>query len=139
MKRRFTGALYCLLAITPLAAAQAPAALPPLPSGAGSAAETAPPASPRTSDGNSCGGQAPSCCPVCEAPRAALSPPCGPPGRFWFSAEYLLWWTRKAPLPPLASTSPATSLGIPGQPNFQLLYGGSGADFNERSGARFTA
>src|SRR5262245_14728358 len=37
----------------------------------------------------------PKCCEVC-----------GPPGRCWVSAEYLLWWIRSANTPPLVTTSP---------------------------------
>src|SRR5579885_3479831 len=29
-----------------------------------------------------------------------------PPGRVWVDAEYLLWWTKGSPLPPLLTTSP---------------------------------
>ena len=32
---------------------------------------------------------------------------CGPPGRVWAEAEFLLWWQRGFAVPPLVTTSPA--------------------------------
>jgi hypothetical protein len=63
----------------------------------------------------------------------------GPPGDFWMSAEYLLWWLKGASLPPLVSTGPAGSNGILGQPGVTTLVGGSAPDLNPFSGARITA
>jgi len=63
---------------------------------------------------------------------------CGPPGRFWVSAEALLWWTRNAPLPVLATTGPPSSLGILGQGG-RPLFGPTNADFNDRWGWRVNA
>jgi hypothetical protein len=37
---------------------------------------------------------------------------CGPPGRFWVSGEYLLWWIKDARLPPLVTTGPANPAQI---------------------------
>src|SRR5262245_62715161 len=31
---------------------------------------------------------------------------CGPCGRIWAEADYLLWWMKGASLPPLVTTSP---------------------------------
>ena len=56
----------------------------------------------------------------------------------WVSAEYLLWWFKDAPTPPLVTTGPAGSNGILGQPGTIVLFGGSGVDLQEHQGARFT-
>jgi hypothetical protein len=45
--------------------------------------------------------------------------------RWWASGEYLLWWTRSAQLPTLATTSPPASNGILGQPGTVPVLGGS--------------
>jgi hypothetical protein len=63
----------------------------------------------------------------------------GPPGDFWISADYLLWWFKGAALPPLVTTGPAASAGVLGQPGVTVLYGGSTPDLNPFSGARITA
>src|SRR5262249_16497946 len=64
---------------------------------------------------------------------------CGPPGRFWFSAEYLLWWIKTGQTPPLLTTSPDSSLGILGQPGTEVLVGGRGLDRDPLHGGRFIA
>jgi hypothetical protein len=55
----------------------------------------------------------------------------------WAEAEYLLWWMRGAPLPPLVTTSPAgtpiNQAGVLGAP---VLFGGSRANDEARSGFR---
>jgi hypothetical protein len=57
-------------------------------------------------------------------------------------AEYLLWWTKGDPVPPLATTSPAGTAqgtaGILGQDGTSVLFGGSGVDSGLQQGARFT-
>ncbi len=63
----------------------------------------------------------------------------GPPGDFWITAEYLLWWLKGATLPSLVTTGPAGSGGILGQPGVATVSGGSTPDLNPFSGARFTA
>jgi hypothetical protein len=70
---------------------------------------------------------------------------CCPPrpwwGRFYFSAEYLLWWMRGAAYPPLVTTSP---LGVPENdrgrlgPNTEILFGGRTIDHEAFSGGRGT-
>jgi hypothetical protein len=63
---------------------------------------------------------------------------------FWFSADYILAWTKHMPTPPLITTGAATLLatgGTPGalnQPSTQILFGGHPLAFgNPASGARF--
>src|SRR5262249_45635439 len=80
----------------------------------------------------------------CAGPPAALGEPSdGPPsspGRAWASAEYLLWWIKNAPAPPLVTASPAGTAGILGQPGTVTLVGpGSDLTGDARSGGRFTA
>jgi Putative beta barrel porin-7 (BBP7) len=69
---------------------------------------------------------------------------CGPPGRIWVSAEYLLWWVKDSRLPPLATTGPAifTQSSLPGALGglgTAGLFGGDGLDRDPFSGGRFTA
>jgi len=66
------------------------------------------------------------------------------PPTFFFSADYLLWWIHRGPLPeqPLVTTGPQNSqnAGIVGQPGTQTLFGGpNGLDWHGFSGARITA
>ncbi len=62
----------------------------------------------------------------------------GWPYRFYGGAEYLLWWTKGAGLPPLVTTGPPQSLGIIGQPGTVVLFGGNRSDPDVQSGGRFT-
>jgi hypothetical protein len=62
---------------------------------------------------------------------------CFPYRRLWIRTEYLLWQTKHAHIPPLVTSSPATSLGVIGQPGTEVLLGGS-LDYEEQSGGRFT-
>jgi hypothetical protein len=64
--------------------------------------------------------------------------PCGPPGKYWASAEYLLWWTRDDHLPPLVTTALPPGTGALGNPGTAILLGGD-VDYGPRSGARLTA
>jgi hypothetical protein len=60
--------------------------------------------------------------------------------KFYFSAEYLLWWLKQDKVPPLASTSTNPfDNGIIGRPTTQVLFGGDGLDGSGRSGLRVTA
>jgi len=61
------------------------------------------------------------------------------PYRLWASGEYLLWWVKPGVQPaPLATTGPASSNGILGQPGVTALLGGSELEFPSFSGARIT-
>lgn len=72
------------------------------------------------------------CCPCCESAC--------PLSRFYGSAEYLLWATKDAHVPILATTGPTSSLGILGKNGTRTLFGGDSAlDFEEQSGGRVTA
>lgn len=78
--------------------------------------------------------------PCCAPPVCAGAGVCGPPGRFWLSAEYLMWWIKDANLPPLVTTGPAVlpTPGAIGTPGTVGLLGGN-VDQGMFSGGRFTA
>jgi Putative beta barrel porin-7 (BBP7) len=73
----------------------------------------------------------------------ATSSDAAPTGnRFWFAADYLLWWTKKGPLPaPLVTTGSADANIIGGltEPDTRILFGGSDQDYGTTSGMRFSA
>jgi hypothetical protein len=59
--------------------------------------------------------------------------------RWYFTGEYLLWWTKEDKVPVLSSTSKNPfDNGILGQPTTEALFGGGGIDGRSRSGFRFT-
>jgi hypothetical protein len=80
------------------------------------------------------------------APTAPQPPPEQPPAepespanRFWFSADYLLWWTKNGPLAPvLLTTGPANADIIGGltQPGTRILFGGAPQDYDTSNGLR---
>lgn len=78
-------------------------------------------------------------CDPCQTPCCQV---CGPAGRFWVNAEYLLWWTKGNNLPPIVTSSPAGTprdqAGVLGAPGTVVLFGG---DVNDelRSGFRLRA
>jgi hypothetical protein len=55
----------------------------------------------------------------------------GPAGRYWFEADYLLWWTKGSRVVPLIST------GTIGQAGTQILYGNDRYDLGSRSNFGF--
>ncbi len=59
-----------------------------------------------------------------------------PPGDFWLHAEYLLWFIKGDPLPPIISAGPPGSGAVGGQPGVVSLFGGT-ANQNNYSGGRF--
>jgi hypothetical protein len=68
------------------------------------------------------------CAPACD-----LGCGCEEGFRFWFGAEYLMWWIKDNPLPtPLLSTGP---LGTPGA---GVVLGGGSMEAGLRHGGRFT-
>jgi hypothetical protein len=70
-----------------------------------------------------------------EAPMAA-------PGRFYFDADYLFWWTRPTKPPPLVIGANLTAPGaVPAlnEPGTVVLVGDREIDAGARSGARFRA
>lgn len=74
-------------------------------------------------------------CAPCSGGTCVAEPcgePCGLGGRFWFRADYLMWWTKAAHVLPLASTGP---LDVDGT---DVLFGGNEVDLGMRSGGRFT-
>jgi hypothetical protein len=87
------------------------------------------------------------CCdsPCCVEADSCCGPDgCGCPGSsqsFYVSAEYLLWFFKNTPTPPLVTQAFGTA-GTPGalsDPGSMLVFGGgSGLTSDIRSGARFT-
>jgi hypothetical protein len=77
------------------------------------------------------------CAPACNGPECGT---CCPPGnRYYASAEYILWWIKGSPLPPLLTAGSAGdpipgALGLPGT---VVLFGGSRVGDDARSGGRF--
>jgi len=70
---------------------------------------------------------------------------CGPPGRVWARAEYLLWWVKNDHIPALLTTgtfvNPATGaveVGFLGNPGTVVLFGDQDLDHGAFSGGRFT-
>jgi hypothetical protein len=59
--------------------------------------------------------------------------------RFWFNAEYLLWWIKDAPLPVPLATVNSTGLGVLTNPNTRVIYGGESQDMGTFSGMRLEA
>ncbi len=57
--------------------------------------------------------------------------------RVWGRSEYLLWWVKNTPLPPLVTTGNSNDAfpGAIGQPSTRVLFGGSG-DYGATSGGR---
>ena len=78
------------------------------------------------------------CCPLaCECPA------CGPDGRFWVEADYLLWRVRGDSLPSLVTASPPgtprANAGVLLSPGTVTLFGDSSVNHDWRSGGRVQA
>jgi hypothetical protein len=75
--------------------------------------------------------------PGCSEP--CCRPPCGPPGRFWVSGEYLLWWIKDTRVPPLVTQGTTLASTILGQGATILVGPNTNLNDSATSGARFTA
>src|SRR5262249_14432162 len=65
---------------------------------------------------------------------------CGPGHPFYASPQYLLWGTRGAPGPPLATTGSPTAArpgALGSDPDARVLFGDSNLGTGARSGGRF--
>ena len=88
--------------------------------------------------GDACGpaGCAPTACSTCDCL-------CGPPGKFWVSAEYIAWVAKGQNLPPLVTASPPgttrQNAGVLGAPGTSTLFGGGRYNDDWRSGLRVRA
>ncbi len=83
-------------------------------------------------------------CGACDACRDGGDGDGG--NRLYVSGEYLLWWTKGDPLPPLVTAGspgdllvPGVSAGALGLPGTSVLFGDSEANAGMRSGARIMA
>lgn len=63
------------------------------------------------------------------------------PQRLWVRAEYMIWWMKVANFPVLVTTGdPSDPLpGALSSLNTTILFGGTGIDFFDRKGGRFSA
>jgi hypothetical protein len=61
-------------------------------------------------------------------------PSCSPPGRFWFRADYLMWFTSGTELPPLVVAGPANTPAD----QIEVVYGDSTVLTGGRSAVRLT-
>lgn len=59
------------------------------------------------------------------------------PSKYYAGAEFLLWWTKSAHLPPLLTTSSPQFQGIPGFGDTRVLFGGNFGN-TLHTGGRFT-
>lgn len=59
--------------------------------------------------------------------------------RFSVSGEYLMWWANSFHVPPLVTTGPVPSDGIPGLPGVSLLYGNQNVGSMLQSGYRLSS
>lgn len=62
----------------------------------------------------------------------------GPLGPGWDSFEFLLWWPRAHPLPPVATGTRGGAPPVLGDPNTALLVGGHSIGAADVAGGRFT-
>ena len=78
----------------------------------------------------------PTACSICDCL-------CGPPGKFWISAEYIAWVATGQNLPPLVTASPPgtsrANAGVLGAPGTSTLFGGGRYNDDWRSGLRIRA
>jgi hypothetical protein len=77
--------------------------------------------------------------PLYAPPPIVFFPAFSPdPPRFWLRSDYLVWWTKGAPLPPLVTSGSASDPvpGALGQPNTSIAYGDGSADLGATSGWR---
>lgn len=78
---------------------------------------------------------------ACSVPCTSSCCPCGPSGRFWIRAEYLLWWAKGMDTPALVTTTAGTPLaqdaGVLGTDGTSVLYGDDEILDGDRNGFRF--
>jgi hypothetical protein len=81
--------------------------------------------------------------PSCQTVATSRSDQSAVSGRFWVDGDVLLWWMRRANLPPLVTGSPAgtagAAVGVPGLPGTAVLFGGTPVNGEGRVGGRVTA
>ena len=128
MSNGFLGSLTAMLASAGLALAQsrAPANLPPL-TGPLALRSAEQPALPAMAE--------PDADPDAESQQCRVKRPAPP---IWVSAEYLLWWIKNSPFPPLVTTGPVESGGILNAPGSVVVAGGGNIDYEEISGGRIS-
>jgi hypothetical protein len=75
--------------------------------------------------------------PPAVAPRPAEAGPARLPAS-WENFDFLLWWTKAHPLPPLVTATRLAAPPVLGGPNTTLLLGGRSIDNQDAAGGRFT-
>jgi hypothetical protein len=123
--------------------APAPTDVAPMPEGDGAPTPTEPPARMMESDAHGHTHTHGASCNQCGQGSKNCGCQRGPSGIFWVRADYLLWWTKGSPLPPLVTSSPDTTplaqAGVLGQPGTTILFGDNDVNNEDRSGYRFRA
>jgi len=82
--------------------------------------------------------------PVYETVPASWLEPESAPGQSWARVDYLLWWIKGLPLPPLVTSGPLDAVGPAGRPGTLgvpgtvVLIGDRDQNFGAFSGAQFT-
>ena len=83
---------------------------------------------------------APACC-VPPGDSCCTLDDCQKAQGFYIHADYLLWWMKPTPLPPLVTAGDfavSANSGTLGGPGTQVLFGGDNVGGQTHSGARFT-
>jgi hypothetical protein len=75
-------------------------------------------------------------CVLYSEPCTSCTGVCGPPGRLWAEADFLLWWMKGTPLPPLVATGPAGLLATALPSGFTTLFGDKSVNEDLRAGGR---
>src|SRR4029077_784386 len=100
MRKGFLSTLFVLLAAAELAVAQSPIPSTGSATVNGQGAQLDQPAAmPIVTMPSGSVNEMPS--PCCDQPCHIGPEVCGPPGRVWVSAEYLLWWFKNDHIPPI--------------------------------------
>jgi Putative beta barrel porin-7 (BBP7) len=75
-----------------------------------------------------------------ESLESALAAPCCDP-KVFVSVDYLLWWIRRGPTPPLVTAGPddGVATGALGEASTQVIFGQRGIDYGTFSGVRLSA
>lgn len=77
--------------------------------------------------------------PLAGSPTPVLPTDASDSPKGWFAVDYLFWWTKSAPTPPLVTSGGldgANPGGDLGGPNTSILYGGNSLGFGVSSGIR---
>ena len=85
-------------------------------------------------DCTSCGSGCNSCGSICGL-DLNFGMPCGKTISYEAQVDYLLWWRKGSPMPPLVTTGGASGASGTGE---SILFGGKAEDYEDQSGARIS-